>query len=56
MRAAGLEWLHRLISEPRRLWWRYVSYNTVFLSKSALDLGLSVVRRLRGWLAHGLSR
>jgi exopolysaccharide biosynthesis WecB/TagA/CpsF family protein len=56
MRAAGLEWLHRLISEPRRLWWRYVSFNTVFLSKSALDLGRVAARRLRGLLTHGLSR
>ena len=56
MRAAGLEWLHRLLSEPRRLWWRYVSFNTLFVSKSALDLGRIMARRLRGWLAHGLSR
>ena len=24
MRAAGIEWLHRLLSEPRRLWRRYL--------------------------------
>jgi N-acetylglucosaminyldiphosphoundecaprenol N-acetyl-beta-D-mannosaminyltransferase len=24
MRSRGLEWLHRLISEPRRLWRRYL--------------------------------
>jgi exopolysaccharide biosynthesis WecB/TagA/CpsF family protein len=56
MRAAGLEWLHRLVSEPRRLWWRYLSFNTVFVSKSAIDLGRVVARRLRGWLSHSLSR
>lgn len=27
----GLEWLHRLISEPRRLWHRYVSTNPRFI-------------------------
>ncbi|MCG2592025.1 WecB/TagA/CpsF family glycosyltransferase [Ramlibacter sp. XY19] len=31
MRAAGLEWLHRLASEPRRLWRRYASTNTRFI-------------------------
>lgn len=31
MRDAGLEWFHRLISEPRRLWKRYLVTNTVFI-------------------------
>lgn len=31
MRGLGLEWLHRLASEPRRLWRRYLVTNTVFL-------------------------
>jgi N-acetylglucosaminyldiphosphoundecaprenol N-acetyl-beta-D-mannosaminyltransferase len=31
MRCAGLEWLHRLIAEPRRLWRRYLVTNTLFL-------------------------
>ncbi len=56
MRGAGLEWLHRLASEPRRLWWRYLSFNTVFVSKSALDIGRIATRRLKVWLAHGLMR
>jgi N-acetylglucosaminyldiphosphoundecaprenol N-acetyl-beta-D-mannosaminyltransferase len=30
MQRCGLEWLHRLISEPRRLGWRYFSTNTLF--------------------------
>jgi N-acetylglucosaminyldiphosphoundecaprenol N-acetyl-beta-D-mannosaminyltransferase len=30
MRNAGLEWLHRLLSEPRRLWRRYLVTNTLF--------------------------
>ena len=30
-RRAGLEWLHRLVSEPRRLWRRYVFGNGRFL-------------------------
>jgi N-acetylglucosaminyldiphosphoundecaprenol N-acetyl-beta-D-mannosaminyltransferase len=28
---AGLEWLFRLITEPRRLWKRYLVYNTRFI-------------------------
>lgn len=31
MRNAGLEWFHRLSSEPRRLWKRYLVTNTVFI-------------------------
>ena len=29
----GLEWLGRLISDPKRLWKRYVVYNPVFVYK-----------------------
>jgi len=31
MQRAGLEWLHRLIREPRRLWKRYLVGNLTFL-------------------------
>jgi N-acetylglucosaminyldiphosphoundecaprenol N-acetyl-beta-D-mannosaminyltransferase len=31
MRENGLEWLHRLASEPRRLWKRYLVTNTLFV-------------------------
>jgi N-acetylglucosaminyldiphosphoundecaprenol N-acetyl-beta-D-mannosaminyltransferase len=31
MRENGLEWLYRLVSEPRRLWKRYLVYNTEFI-------------------------
>lgn len=31
MRALGLEWLFRLCQEPRRLWRRYLVYNSMFL-------------------------
>jgi N-acetylglucosaminyldiphosphoundecaprenol N-acetyl-beta-D-mannosaminyltransferase len=31
MRSAGLEWLHRLCSEPRRLWRRYLTTNSLFV-------------------------
>jgi len=32
MQRYGLEWLHRLMSEPRRLWRRYLVTNTLFLT------------------------
>ena len=32
MRAAGLEWAFRLLSEPRRLWKRYLLGNMVFVA------------------------
>lgn len=31
MQQRGLEWLYRLIQEPRRLWKRYLVYNAVFV-------------------------
>ncbi len=31
MQRAGLEWLHRLVREPRRLWRRYLVGNTLFI-------------------------
>lgn len=31
MRAAGLEWVHRLVTEPRRMWRRYLVGNTLFV-------------------------
>lgn len=31
MQQAGLEWLHRLVSEPRRLWRRYLVTNSLFV-------------------------
>jgi N-acetylglucosaminyldiphosphoundecaprenol N-acetyl-beta-D-mannosaminyltransferase len=33
MRRAGLEWLFRLVLEPRRLWRRYIIGNVVFLAR-----------------------
>jgi N-acetylglucosaminyldiphosphoundecaprenol N-acetyl-beta-D-mannosaminyltransferase len=30
VRRAGLEWLYRLVQEPRRLWKRYLSTNSIF--------------------------
>jgi len=31
MQKYGLTWFYRLVSEPRRLWWRYLKYNSIFL-------------------------
>jgi N-acetylglucosaminyldiphosphoundecaprenol N-acetyl-beta-D-mannosaminyltransferase len=38
----GLEWLFRLIAEPRRLWKRYVLGNTIFL----LHLPIQIMKNL----------
>lgn len=38
MRRNGLEWLHRLAIEPRRLGRRYLVTNTVFMWRAALQL------------------
>ena len=34
----GLEWLFRLFQEPRRLWRRYLLYNTLFVALLLLEL------------------
>lgn len=38
MQQSGLEWLHRLCSEPRRLWRRYLVTNTLFIVGAARQL------------------
>lgn len=37
MQKRGLEWLYRFAAEPRRLWRRYVVYNTLFLWYFAVE-------------------
>ncbi|WP_121192014.1 WecB/TagA/CpsF family glycosyltransferase [Motilibacter peucedani] len=32
LHGTGLEWVHRLLSEPRRLWRRYLVCNALFLA------------------------
>jgi N-acetylglucosaminyldiphosphoundecaprenol N-acetyl-beta-D-mannosaminyltransferase len=44
MQRAGLEWLHRLLQEPRKMAWRYVSTNSAF----AWILITGFVDQLRG--------
>jgi len=41
----GLEWLFRLLAEPRRLWWRYASSNPRFILHALAQL---CARRRRG--------
>lgn len=43
VKTAGLQWLHRLMQEPKRLWKRYLINNPRFICKIALQL--SGVRR-----------
>lgn len=40
MQACGLEWLHRLIQEPRKLAWRYASTHTLY----AIMLASAILR------------
>jgi N-acetylglucosaminyldiphosphoundecaprenol N-acetyl-beta-D-mannosaminyltransferase len=44
VKRAGLQWLHRLLQDPRHLWWRYLRNNPAFLWKIALQLA--------GWRAY----
>ncbi len=38
MQRIGLEWLHRLLAEPRRLWRRYLVTNTAFVARAGWQL------------------
>lgn len=38
IKRAGLQWLHRLLQDPRRLWKRYLLNNPVFMWRIALQL------------------
>ena len=38
IKRAGLQWLHRLLQDPRRLWKRYLVNNPLFLCRIALQL------------------
>ncbi|WP_315925081.1 WecB/TagA/CpsF family glycosyltransferase [Mesorhizobium sp. SP-1A] len=35
---AGMEWAYRVLQEPRRLWWRYLSTNTAFLALTLREM------------------
>ncbi len=38
VKRAGLQWLHRLLQDPRRLFWRYFRNNTAFVWHLALQM------------------
>lgn len=48
MQRSGLEWLHRLVQEPGRLWKRYLIGNSQFLGLCLTALPGALLRRLRG--------
>jgi len=47
LREHGLEWLHRLLTQPRRLWRRYLFSNSIFLGLSAIEALCNLADRLR---------
>ena len=51
MQRRGLEWLYRLVKEPRRLWKRYLVTNSVYVALFAKYAVLGMVRR--GGAARG---
>jgi N-acetylglucosaminyldiphosphoundecaprenol N-acetyl-beta-D-mannosaminyltransferase len=48
MQRVGLEWLHRMVSEPRRLTLRYVRTNSEFIGRTAYELARRGPRAGRG--------
>lgn len=47
MQASGLEWLFRLVTEPRRLWRRYLKQNPRFLALVIMQWLSALWRNLR---------
>jgi len=47
MQHAGLEWLYRVLQEPRRMWWRYTSTNAAFAALMIAALVRSIGAKLR---------
>lgn len=54
MRQGGLEWLHRLIVEPRRLWKRYLVGNLVFAFRAAFLVLMDILTGVLAWLVAWL--
>jgi exopolysaccharide biosynthesis WecB/TagA/CpsF family protein len=49
MQRHGLEWLHRLLQEPGRLWRRYLFTNSLFLARVGAALLEGSYRKQRAW-------
>jgi N-acetylglucosaminyldiphosphoundecaprenol N-acetyl-beta-D-mannosaminyltransferase len=47
MKRAGLQWLHRLLQDPRRLWKRYLLNNPAFVWRIAIQLLKRLTRERR---------
>ena len=45
MQATGLEWLYRVLQEPRRLWKRYLVGNSAVVGLTLRDIGRRVLRQ-----------
>lgn len=43
MKRSGLQWLHRLAQDPKRLWKRYLINNPLFVSKIAVQFGRMII-------------
>jgi N-acetylglucosaminyldiphosphoundecaprenol N-acetyl-beta-D-mannosaminyltransferase len=52
MQKAGLEWLHRLYREPRRLWKRYLLRGPTFFPLVAREFFFQRLLRRRSWDAY----
>jgi N-acetylglucosaminyldiphosphoundecaprenol N-acetyl-beta-D-mannosaminyltransferase len=48
MQRGGLEWFHRLVQEPSRMWRRYLASNSAFLWLVFLELLKSWRLRIAG--------
>jgi N-acetylglucosaminyldiphosphoundecaprenol N-acetyl-beta-D-mannosaminyltransferase len=50
MQSNGLEWLYRMLQEPRRMWKRYLITNTVFLRLCLVEVARTYIIKLQSSL------
>ena len=48
IRKLALEWLYRLLQDPRRMWKRYLTTNTVFIALFLKEFVTKRIFRMRG--------
>lgn len=54
MQKCGLEWLYRVIQEPRRMWKRYLVTNTLFITLSIKAIIQTNLNRFFAWCTAGI--
>jgi N-acetylglucosaminyldiphosphoundecaprenol N-acetyl-beta-D-mannosaminyltransferase len=56
MHRAGLAWVYRFVQEPRRLWKRYLIYNSIFVVVGATSLFQTILQKTKSFFCGRSSR